>query len=83
MIPMPSRTARVATVEPPLPETDEQLRDALVATFRARLAGLESPLDRVSRQELEQARLEFSALPEVAGEPLPDPQTSRRSKARG
>jgi DNA-binding MarR family transcriptional regulator len=44
---------------------------ALVAGFRAKLAGKESPLDRIPAKQREQARREFSELPEVAGEPLP------------
>jgi hypothetical protein len=44
---------------------------ALVAGFRAKLAGRESPLDRIPTEQREQARREFRALPEVAGEPLP------------
>jgi hypothetical protein len=44
---------------------------ALVAKFRKRLAGLESPLDRLAPEELEEIRNEFRRIAEVAGEPLP------------
>jgi hypothetical protein len=81
---MASKTAHADRAKSPPPEMDELRRDALITTFRAKLAGLASPLDRVSRQELEKSRAEFSLLPEVAGEPLPDPLiTARRRKARG
>jgi hypothetical protein len=45
---------------------------ALVASYRAKLAGRQSPLDRVDPEQLELARKEFSELPEVSGEPFPD-----------
>jgi len=52
-------------------------RAALVAGFRAELARQPNILDRVPAAQLALARAEFSALPEVAGEPLPN--TPRRA----
>jgi hypothetical protein len=51
---------------------------ALVAGFRAKLAGKKSPLDSIPAEQLEQARREFRELPEVAGEPLPAPKRAIR-----
>ncbi len=48
-------------------------RAALVAGFRAELARQPNILDRLPAAQLALAREEFSALPEVAGEPLPKP----------
>jgi|GEM_PF-5822973 len=53
--------------------------DALVAGFRAKLAGKKSPLDSIAAEQIEQARKEFRELPEVAGEPL----SSASVKPRG
>jgi len=55
--------------------TEESSRHAaLVASFRAKLAGKRSPLDSVTAEQLEQARKECREFPEVAGEPLPAPK---------
>jgi hypothetical protein len=45
--------------------------DVLVAGYRAKLAGRQSLFDRVTPEQLELARKEFSELPEVSGEPFP------------
>ncbi len=51
---------------------------ALVAGFRAKLAGKKSPLDSIPAEQFEQARKEFRELPEVAGEPLSAPTAKPR-----
>jgi hypothetical protein len=77
---MPLTTASSTRAKHRSSEPTKAGQDALVASFRAELAGRRSPLDEIPAAELEQARSEFRDLPEVAGEPLP--ASKRRSSKR-
>jgi hypothetical protein len=51
---------------------------ALVADFRAKLAAMPGPLDRVAPEQLQQAGEAFKEMPEVAGEPLVETRRGKR-----